>query len=296
MSLLARCAGRRPARGRRSVPALAGVALTLACAPGALADSSVSSNWAGYAVHRAGTRFQRVLGTWTQPSAVCTAGQATYSSVWVGIGGYRKSSRALEQIGSETDCSATGRVISSAWYELVPAGSRSIRMAVRPGDTLHAAVTVRGHRVRLTLRDLTRHRSFTKSLRASTVDVGSADWIVEAPSACSSDTACQTLPLADFVSTTISGAVAETTRGVTGTISDRAWDASRITLASTAGRHFVGAAGAGVSASPSSLASRGAAFTVTYRGPSAAIGSSTSLRRAGVRAGGSYRALTPNLR
>ncbi len=59
--------------------------------PPASADSTQSSNWAGYAVHRRGVRFSKVIGTWTQPRATCTPGQATYSSVWVGIGGYRRS-------------------------------------------------------------------------------------------------------------------------------------------------------------------------------------------------------------
>ena len=66
------------------------------------------------------------------------------------------TSNALEQIGSEVDCSARGTVVSSAWYELVPAPSRTIRMTVRPGDELSAEVTVAGHEVTLMLRDLTR--------------------------------------------------------------------------------------------------------------------------------------------
>ena len=114
---------------------LAVVALAaLAGAPAALADSTQSSNWAGYAVHRAGITFAKVAGTWTQPQATCSGGRPTYSAVWVGIGGYNVSSQALEQTGTEADCTAGGHAVSSAWYEVVPAPSRTIKRTIAPGD------------------------------------------------------------------------------------------------------------------------------------------------------------------
>src|SRR5205085_7327627 len=125
---------RRSTRRRLEIAALAGLVLSCVAAPRALADNVQSSNWAGYAIHRGGVKFKRVTGTWRQPKATCTPGHATYSSVWVGLGGYSASAKALEQIGGEVDCSARGKVISSAWYELVPAPSRRIRLKVRPGD------------------------------------------------------------------------------------------------------------------------------------------------------------------
>jgi hypothetical protein len=259
----------RAPRRRGVTVALATLVLVLVSAPGALADSTQSSNWAGYAAHRSGVSFTKVMGAWRQPSPTCTAGQPAYSSVWVGLGGYSESSKALEQIGSESDCNAGGKVVSSVWYEVVPAPSRPIRMTVHPGDELTASVTVTGHRVRLALRDLTRGRSFTRTLNASTVDVSSADWILEAPSECTGSYSCQTLSLADFGSATFSGASAVTTGGHTGRIADRRWNATKITLA-TGGHHFIETqtAAADASASPSSLSSRGSSFTVTYRGSS----------------------------
>src|SRR5947208_3315598 len=184
-------------RIRLALALAAGAALTLLAAPGALADSVTSSNWAGYAAHRGGLRFKRVTGTWRQPAATCTPGQATYSSAWVGLGGFSETSQALEQIGSEMDCTARGRSVSSVWYELVPAGSRTIRMQVRSGDTLRATVAVDAGKVTLSIRDLTRRRSFSKTLRAREVDVSSAEWILETPSVCSSGS-CRVLPLANF--------------------------------------------------------------------------------------------------
>ncbi|HEY3728089.1 MAG TPA: G1 family glutamic endopeptidase [Solirubrobacteraceae bacterium] len=278
----------RPPRSRRrglpAAAAVAGFALALIGAPAALADSVQSSNWAGYAVHRGGVKFKRVTGTWRQPTATCTPGRATYSSVWVGLGGYNESSKALEQIGAEVDCNARGKVVSSAWYELVPAPSRTIRMQVRPGDQLKATVTIVGHEVGLQLRDLTKHHTFTRNIHVSTVDVSSAEWILETPSVCSGKGfVCQVLPLADFGTATITGASASTTRGAVGPISDRSWSTSKITLAS-GGHRFIAQGGAPtVSALPSSLTSRGGAFTVTYQSSTPLVASSTSVSRSNVR-------------
>jgi len=242
------------------------VGLAFVCAPAALADTSESSNWAGYAIHRNGVSFSKVVGAWRQPHAACTPGEPSYSAVWVGIGGYSITSDALEQIGTEVDCTAAGKVASSAWYEMVPAASQTIKLIVRPGDELSASVRVLGRTVQLTLDDLTRHRTFTKTLDASVVDVSSAEWIVEAPSTCLSNNSCQTLPLANFGSTGFDRARAESTTGHTGSIADHAWDSTEISLA-PAGRHFViyhrpdAAPG---SATPSALGRSGSSFKVTY--------------------------------
>ncbi len=264
---------RRSGGARRSSPlalaaAAALAALGLMWVPAASADTSQSSNWAGYAAHRSGVKFDDVLGTWTQPALTCTPGQPAYSAVWVGLGGYSVSSKALEQIGTEDDCAASGRHVSTAWYELVPAASRTIRFTVRPGDRVRAAVAVLGHQVLLQLRDLTRNRSFTKRLTATGVDIGSAEWIVEAPSVCANDFDCHTLPLADFGSADFRSAGATSTGGHTGAIQDRRWSTTRIDFAE-AGRRFVtqgGAAGVLATAVPSALSANGTAFTVTYQG------------------------------
>lgn len=239
------------------------VAAALAFAPSALADSTQSSNWAGYAIHRSSVRFKHVAGTWTTPKATCTPGSPTFSSVWVGLGGYSRRSTALEQIGTETDCKASGRAATSAWFELVPAPSRTVRLTIRAGDRVHASVTVTGHRVRLRLIDLTRHKSFERTIEDSKLDLTSAEWIVEAPSECAGNDACQTLPLADFGSATITGARAVTTKGYAGSIVNRRWVTTMITLASGGQRRFIGTSTQAV-ATPSALLGAGDAFTVTY--------------------------------
>jgi hypothetical protein len=239
-------------------------AVALLGAPAAFADSSQSTNWAGYAVHRGGVHFKKVVGSWTQPRATCTPGSATYSAVWVGLGGYSKTSQALEQIGTELDCSARGRTVSSAWYELVPSASHTTQLIVRPGDRLRASVAVSGKQVHLSLDDLTRHRSFTKTVKASILDTSSAEWIVEAPSVCTTDVSCQTLPLANFKAATINAASAQSTTGHTGGIDDRHWGVSEISLITAEPRFIANGGASGASAVPSLISSKGNSFTVTY--------------------------------
>ena len=117
-------------------PSIVIALIAAACAvtaPAALADSTNSSNWAGYAVHKPGVSFHTVSGTWRQPDAKCTPGAQTYSAFWVGLGGFSLNAPALEQTGTEVDCSISGKVVSTAWYELVPAASMPIRLTVQPG-------------------------------------------------------------------------------------------------------------------------------------------------------------------
>jgi hypothetical protein len=252
--------------GRISLIAALSAAAVLIGAPVALANTTKSTNWAGYAVHRDGVSFHQVAGTWTQPGATCVKGQPSYSATWVGLGGYDPTSNALEQIGTEVDCTRTGKVSSSAWYELVPAPSRTISLPVAPGDVMHATVTVTGHQVVVDLVNLTQRHRFQKTFETSTIDVSSAEWIVEAPSQCVSQFACQALPLADFGSVSFAAATATATNGASGTILDSRWERTRIRL--TAGNQRLVLArntsySAGTAA-PSPLRGRGARFDVTY--------------------------------
>jgi hypothetical protein len=264
---------------------LAVIAAVLWAAPAALAGTSTSSNWAGYAIHHSDVKFSKIVGAWTQPKLTCVPGFSTYSAYWIGLGGYAVNSNALEQIGTEADCSSSGAERMSAWYELVPAPSRPLKLTVHAGDTIAATVAIKGHRVRLALDDATTHKLISKTLSTSAIDVTSAEWIAEAPSECSSASSCQTLPLADFGSTDFSFAFAQTNTGHKGAISDPEWSSTRITLVA-GGRRFAGFGdGGGGEATPSKLSATGSAFSVTYSAasntgrPSAA----TDIRSAEVR-------------
>jgi hypothetical protein len=271
-------------------PLVAGVLIALAAlaaAPAAMAGTTKSTNWAGYAIHRPGVSFRDVSANWVQPGVSCVNGQPSYSAVWVGLGGYDPTSGALEQTGTEVDCNAAGGVRSTAWYELVPAPSKAISLPVAPGDAMRATVTVSGHQVVFDLANLTQHRRFHKTLYAPAIDVSSAEWIVEAPSACVGQFACQALPLANFGSVTFGSAGAASTTGTAGTIADSRWGRTKIRL-TPGGQRFISTADTSSvvgTAAPSTLRGRGSAFDVTYAPASVGAGRSFTPRRSPLRAG-----------
>lgn len=236
----------------------------LAAAPAALADITDSTNWAGYAIQRPGVGFRSVSAAWTQPGATCRPGSDTFSSTWIGLGGFSSDSGALEQIGTEVDCTRSGRMVSSAWYETVPAPSYTIFRAVRPGDRMSANVTVRGHTAILTLRDASRGWTFRKSLGIGSVDVSSAEWIVEAPSECQGSS-CQTLPLADFGNARFTAVRASTVRGHTGNLLDPRWRLTRIRLRPSGQQFAVNGGPLAGGATPTELDAGGSSFGVDYQ-------------------------------
>jgi hypothetical protein len=258
---------------------LAAAASFAAAAGPALADTATSSNWAGYAVAAVPTTdgsdpvplsFTSISGTWVEPAASCTTGTQTYAAFWVGLGGFGDSSQALEQIGTEADCSAADRGRHSAWYELVPAEPVQLKLKIRARDRISTTVTVSGQVVTLRLRNLTRKTVFTKTLTMDEPDVSSAEWIAEAPSACDNFGRCNVLPLTNFGTVTFSKASA-TAAGHTGTISDPAWAATAIELDS--GGALIDprfASNVETQAVPAGLSADGASFAVTWQQPSAA--------------------------
>jgi Peptidase A4 family len=267
-------------RRRRGVATLA---VLVAVAGGATAawaaeiPGQVSSNWAGYvattgsATHALAKHFTSVSATWVQPTATCTPGSQTYSAFWVGLGGYSERSKALEQIGSEADCSASGQVSYYAWYEFVPAGPEPIhKVDVSPGDTISATVKVKGDRVVVSLANLTQATpAFTfvkRHMHSPTPDTSAAEWIAEAPSNCNNHNQCTPLPLTNFGSVTFSSADASSVGSDghhTGVISDPAWSWGAINLQGSSG-HSRYSHELPPSAAPGTLAVTGDSFAVTY--------------------------------
>jgi hypothetical protein len=255
-----------------ALAAAAALALPIAQARAATTEivRSTSSNWAGYAVASsdptAPVAYTSVSGTWVQPAATCTGGQPTYSAFWVGLGGLASESQGLEQIGTESNCTAGGSATYAVWYELVPAASVPVKLKLFPGNRVSATVTVSGQLVTVQLKNLTRKTSFTKRLTMAAPDVSSAEWIAEAPSACSNSGQCTTLPLANFGTVSFSSANA-TAAGYTGTISDATWGPTAIDLHGSVGGFFgrrFGAMATSAGATPSDLSSDGSSFSVTW--------------------------------
>jgi hypothetical protein len=255
------------------------VALTAVAALGASssldAQADVSSNWAGYVASAEDSwtgdaaSFSAVSGTWVQPAANCsTATSATSSAFWVGLGGDSDSSNALEQIGTEADCSSRDTAGAWAWYELVPKASVRLAMKVEPGDHMTASVKVDGTKVALRLANLTRGTTFSRVLSMAAPDTSSAEWIAEAPSLCDTSSNCRELALTDFGKVRFSNATA-TSGGHTGAISDTGWSADAVELAGGAesggfgyGRYQLESAAS--EALPSSLTRSGRGFTITW--------------------------------
>jgi hypothetical protein len=258
----------RPLR-RKLLGALALAPLALVALPGAALAATVSTNWAGYVASARQGAFTSVSGTWTVPAATCTSGQTGYSAVWVGLGGYRQSSKKLEQVGSESDCDGKGNAVYSAWWEIVPAAPVAVKIAVHPGDSVSASATVAGRDVTLRLRDLTTGKRFSVSRRVSSTDASTAEWIVEAPSVCQSSGSCTTLSLADFGTAAFGSATATSAAG-TAAAGASAWRLEAIELVQEG--LALAAAGRGsqrapartvVSAVPSAVTASTGAFSVT---------------------------------
>jgi len=241
------------------VPAVALLGLAV---PALASDpQEVSTNWAGYeATPYRASGFSAVSAGWTQPAAQCGAtGQGQYAAFWVGLGGGQDSSQALEQVGTQANCSGDGSATYYAWYELVPAGPVRLGLSISAGDRIYARTAVRGDSVLIQLRDETTGQSVSRTLQMTdpAPDTSTAEWVAEAPSSCSdgNTTGCSPLPLADFGTVKFTNAYA-TSNGATGAIDGSNWNTAAINLSS----------GSSAGASPSSVSAGGAGFTVSYGG------------------------------
>jgi hypothetical protein len=249
--------------------AVIGATAATASAATVAQQAAVSQNWAGYVA--GGTQFSSVSGSWVQPSAKCGSGQ-TYSAFWVGLGGSGSQSAALEQTGTQADCTADGSTDYYAWYELVPAAPVKLDVAIKPGDHISAKVSVSASNVTVSLSDQTTGQSTTKTLQMDSPDASSAEWIAEAPSACDGSGSCQTLPLSDFGTVQFTSATA-TANGHTGTISDPNWSSQPVQLGSSGISDASYGSGSGASsADPSSLSSDGSSFSVAYQSQTGSAG------------------------
>jgi hypothetical protein len=233
-------------------------------------NPSISLNWAGYAISGDASvvrHFKHVSGSWVAPAVTCTPGSTTYSAFWVGLGGLSERSTGLEQTGIEADCDANGVAHYNAWYELVPAGPVTLKLAIAAGDSVSAAVSVQGTHVTLRLLDDTTGASVVKHLRLARPDTSSAEWIAEAPSTCNTNRSCTALALTDFGTVDFTNASARTARGVAGTISGPTWFAHAIALDESS-RRPIGARVFGpatlVTAEPTILEDSGSSFAVNW--------------------------------
>ena len=209
----------------------------------------VTRGWAGYVVRAGDHSFNSATATWTQPRVVCNR-PGSSAAFWIGLGGARAGSKSLEQIGTSADCSERAVLSYSSWYQLFPAPPVELPLSVAPGDRLTASVSVTAGIVGLSLRNDTSGDSFSTEVWMRAPETDSAEWIVEAPSACF--TSCAPLPLADFGTATFTSATTSIAAR-TGTIGDGAWSRLRLELAPQHGRKAAATTG---------LSAGGSSFTV----------------------------------
>ncbi|MDQ6842256.1 MAG: G1 family endopeptidase [Actinomycetota bacterium] len=268
-------------RLRKGVLAASIAAAAIAVSPStaSAAPLAISGNWSGYIA--SGSNFSSVAGSWVQPALSCSSG-SSYSAYWVGLGGDSGQTNALEQAGTQSDCSTSGQAYYYAWYELVPAGPATLNLPIKPGDRISARVTVNGSAVTVWLADQTSGQSVTRTVQMSAPDTSTAEWIAEAPSACDQTGSCQPLPLASFGTVSFTNASA-TANGHTGPISDPAWTAQPVALSPDASGAVSYSQTGAVGAEPSQLSSDGTSFSIT-----SAAGGGTSAASSGDPGAGYY--------
>ena len=189
-------------------------------------NTSISKNWAGYAV-QTGTLFPqsgkitRVYGEWTVPAVECRAGETSYSSVWVGLDGYDNGT--VEQVGTQQNCT-NGEPTYRSFYEMYPESIVPQRMNVKPGDVVQGEVTYSRGTFTMTLKNTTTDQRFSVK-RTGDGARRSAEWIVETPTADSG----LLLNLANFGSVEFRN-TSVTVDGETGDIGDSRWKDKRLTM------------------------------------------------------------------
>ncbi|HVO28568.1 MAG TPA: G1 family glutamic endopeptidase [Candidatus Paceibacterota bacterium] len=211
------------------------------------ASSGMSFNWSGY--EATGGTFTAVSGTWTVP-AVAAATSTEADATWVGIGGI--SGQDLIQAGTQAVVDRSGTVSYQAWYEMLPQATQQVPLTVSAGDSMSASLTETSAGTattpaqwQVTIRDNTTGQSYQASLAYSS-SLSSAEWIEEMPS-----DGAGFVPLDNFGSVPFLNGMA-TKNGTPLTISGAGGQA--LTMVNRSGNTL---------ASPSTLGSDGASFTVT---------------------------------
>ena len=136
-----------------------------------------SPNWSGYVEQ--GGPFTAVSGTFTVPS-VAVSSTRTETSEWVGIDGANNTSLIQAGVDEFYDPS-TGGANLFAWWEILPAPSTPITLAVAPGNVVSVTIAqVSPGTWEISVTDNTTGQGFSIQ-QSYSGPTNSAEWIVEAP-------------------------------------------------------------------------------------------------------------------
>jgi hypothetical protein len=139
---------------------------------------------------------------------------------------------------------------------------------VRPGDTVSASTTVAGHAVTFRIRDLTTEGRYSTTRHASSTDVSTAEWILEAPSACLTTGGCTALPLTNIGAVQFASATARSATQARAA-DDAAWSNTTLELEQASvslpsyAQAQIGPVRTVVSAAPSSATQPYGAFSIS---------------------------------
>jgi hypothetical protein len=231
---------------------------------GPLGATLSSENWAGYAVTGPSNSVKSVVGSWVQPTVSCTSA-TRYSSFWVGIDGFKSTSRTVEQTGTEADCSG-GVASYSAWYEFYPSYPVTVGIHIHPGDTISASVTYVNPTVgfKILVKDVTTGKSASHSKKVPTAQRSSAEWIAEAPCC---ELSGSVLPLSDFGTVHFGTDATGVAHTNTATISGATHNIGAFAAGSINRINMINQAGTKTKAATSSLTPDGTSFNVTWKHP-----------------------------
>lgn len=138
--------------------------------------------YAGYAAldftHPAA--YQKVTGRWTVPTAHCSPGENSDSSVWVGMSSDASDQSLLAQLGTESACQ-DGQPLYYVWWEMFPAYSVPLDFPLQPGDTATATVAFQHGKFRLSIDVPSEGIHFSTVQAGKVSDTSIAECIVEPP-------------------------------------------------------------------------------------------------------------------
>jgi Peptidase A4 family len=194
-----------------------------------------SRNWAGYAAHRPGVKFNKISATMFVPYLNCAVTpRRTFSSAWVGLDGF--SSRTVEQDGISADCSG-GRAHYAAWWETFPIREIATSIAIHPGDSVTELITYRPgtRKFVMTVRDNTDHQHFTVARRCPVRNCkrNSAEIISEAPGVNGGQSSLADYGAESFASISIAA------NNGRGGIASRHWRSDAIVQVNTRNHHLL---------------------------------------------------------
>src|SRR6266516_2073979 len=230
-----------PASIRPSTPLRAvgtGPGAAASAAPAATSVTSLQSvNWAGYAASLGTTTFRFVSAHFTVPSLDCTgvtAPAGAWSAHWVGLDGFRSTSRTVEQTGLVAACDGTTPVYAPFW-EMFPNAPGYPSITVHASDAISVSVYYNRstRKLTLTFSDTTNGQHFTRTRACpagATCRRNSAEAISEAPFDTSTSTI---LPLADFHTAYFANVAITNTSGThRGGLRSSFWNTFKITQVS----------------------------------------------------------------